>query len=67
MKKYKIYNSTNGTYNGLTFECDVHNELCIECLDNALGYKLVRNKIEKKEDIYIYQDGHMILLLKEVK
>lgn len=66
MKKYQIYNSTSRKYNGLQFECE-HAELCIECLNKAIAYPLEENKIERKGDIYVYGDSHIILLIKEVK
>lgn len=64
--KYEIYNSTGGHYNGVQFECE-HAELCIEALERAVSYHLEENKINKKGDIYVYGDSHIILLIKEVK
>jgi len=64
--KYEIYNSTSRRYNGLQFKCDCA-ELCIDCLDKAIKYPLEENKINKKGDIYVYGDSHIILLIKEVK
>ena len=64
--KYEIYNSTSRKFNGIKFECECA-ELCIPCLDKATNYKLEENKINKKGDIYVYGDSHIILLIKEVK
>jgi hypothetical protein len=60
--KYKIIKSTKDKYEGKTFETE---ELTVACLSECLQHSFA-GKIKREGDFYVYSDGHIILLIKEV-
>ena len=63
MKKYRIIQSTVDKYLGVEFEAE---DICCVALQNAINHILIIDKIYKEREVYVYSDGHITLLIKEV-